>query len=101
MASEIQTELEENIRQMNGLIKNQLFSVGDAEKFLSRYYNIVRKMEDLESSRDTIKIRLTEIDDKWKIRMEKLESVWREKNNKLKEKLQKIKGGKTSGKKKS
>ena len=52
MASEIQKELEENIFQMKILMGKQQFTVEDAEKYLARYYNIVRKMEDLETSRD-------------------------------------------------
>ena len=52
MTSEILQELEKNIKKMELLISNQKFSVGDAQKFLSRYFNICRKMEDLEKSRD-------------------------------------------------
>ena len=52
MTSEIQKELENNVKEMDKLISKQKFKVGDAQKFLERYFNIVRKMEDLESSRD-------------------------------------------------
>ena len=52
MVSEIQKELEENVAKMRELMQNQKFTTGDAEKFLARYFNIARKMEDLETSRD-------------------------------------------------
>ena len=55
MTSEILQELEKNVEQMELLISNQKFNVGDAQKFLQRYFNIVRKMEDLEKSRDNWK----------------------------------------------
>jgi len=50
--SEILIELEENVKEMNNLISKQIFSVGDALKFLSRYLNVERKMEQLVISRD-------------------------------------------------
>ena len=56
-------ELEENVAEMKDLVFKQRFSVGDAEQFLSRYFNIYRKMEDLIESRDVLKVRLKEIDD--------------------------------------
>ena len=64
MKSEILKELEENIKKMELLISNQKFTIGDAQKFLKRYYNIARKMEDLENSRD-----------KWKDKYWKLKGV--------------------------
>lgn len=62
MVSEIQTELENNYKQMVKLMGEQKFTVADAENFLARYYNIVRKMEDLETSRDLWRTRLKAID---------------------------------------
>ena len=53
--SEILTELEDNIGKMEELIANQKFSVADAQKFLQRYFNIARKMEQLTISRDNWK----------------------------------------------
>lgn len=50
--SDIIIELEENIGEMNQLIENQKFTVGDAQKYLERYFNILRKMEQLTISRD-------------------------------------------------
>jgi glutamyl-tRNA reductase len=52
MTNEILQELDEKIIKMEGLIDKQIFTVGDAKKFLERYHNIRRKMEDLEISRD-------------------------------------------------
>jgi len=52
MVSEIQKELEENYEQMSILVGKQQFTVADAEHFMKRYHNIIRKMEDLETSRD-------------------------------------------------
>ena len=52
MVSEIQKEMEKNYEEMNILIGKQVFTVEDAQKFMERYHNIIRKMEDLETSRD-------------------------------------------------
>lgn len=52
MKSEILQELEHNVEEIEKLISKQKFSVEDAQKFLNRYFNIARKMEDLEKSRD-------------------------------------------------
>jgi len=48
--SEILQELEDNVEQMEMIISEQKFTVDDAQRYLKRYYNIVRKMEDLEKS---------------------------------------------------
>lgn len=61
MASEILQELEENVSQMRVLMGNQKFTTADAEKYLERYYNIVRKMEDLETSRDLWRDKFKEV----------------------------------------
>ena len=63
MKSEILIELEENTREMGILIGQQKFTVGDAQKFLERYANYVRKMEQLTISRDN-----------WKKKYEKLKT---------------------------
>lgn len=52
MTSEIILELQKNVGAMEKLISNQKFTVGDAEKFLTRYFNVLRKMEQLVESRD-------------------------------------------------
>ncbi len=57
MTSEIIKEINQNHKDMQRLISNQAFRVSDAQKFLERYYNVVRKVEDLEASRDHHKIR--------------------------------------------
>jgi len=54
MTSEIQQELEENLRHIQRLIAKQEFSVGDANSFLLRYGNFALKMEELEKSRDLL-----------------------------------------------
>jgi len=61
MTSEILKELENNVIEMTKLINKQIFSVGDANKFLNRYSNIVRKMEDLETSRDNLRIKYNKL----------------------------------------
>lgn len=50
--SEIINELKSNLEIMEGLIREQKFTIGDAHDFLTRYYNFYRKMEDLITSRD-------------------------------------------------
>ena len=55
MTSEIQQDLEENYKIMKILIDKQEFTIGAANDFLERYFNIIRKMEDLEASRDNWK----------------------------------------------
>ena len=55
MKSEIIQEVEDNINQMQKLIENQNFKVKDAQRFLKRYFNILRKMEQLTESRDNWK----------------------------------------------
>ncbi len=52
MTSEIEQELEENIKKMEVLIDRQKFTVGDAHTFLARYFNFLRKMQQLEKSKD-------------------------------------------------
>jgi len=59
--SEIISELDNNLEEMGKLISAQTFTVGDAQLFLRRYFNIRRKMEDLILSRD-----------KWKEKYKKL-----------------------------
>ena len=66
MKSEILKELEDNVIVMTQLINKQIFSVGDANKFLNRYSNIVRKLEDLEKSRDNWKRKYDELKEKMK-----------------------------------
>ncbi len=55
MKSEILIELEENTREMGILIGQQKFTVGDAQRFLERYSNYVRKIEQLTESRNNWK----------------------------------------------
>ena len=50
--SEIIQEMEENMEQMEELIAKNNFTVKDAQRFLVRYYNIHRRMEQLVISRD-------------------------------------------------
>ena len=59
--SEILQELEDNIGKMEVLISKQKFTVGDAQKFLHRYFNIYRKMEQLTKSRDNWKAKYLKI----------------------------------------
>ena len=55
MKSEILIELEENTKEIGLLIAKQKFTVGDAQRFLERYANYSRKMEQLTESRDNWK----------------------------------------------
>lgn len=52
---EILKELKNNCKKISQLIAEQKFTVGDAQKFLERWQNIYRSMEDLEKSRDSWK----------------------------------------------
>ena len=61
--SEILQELENNLKTMELLVSGQKFTIGDANKFLERYYNVFRSMEQLTISRA-----------KWKARAELAES---------------------------
>lgn len=61
MTSEIIQELEENTNEMSDLIAKQKFTVGDAQRYLERYFNILRKMEQLETSRDLWKKKYMEL----------------------------------------
>lgn len=56
--SEIEQEMMKNLKEMEDLIEKQIFSVKDAHRFLSRYYNAIRKMQDLEESRDKWKAKV-------------------------------------------
>jgi len=55
MKSEILIEVENNLKKMERLIEKQLFTIEDAKKFLTRYFNVYRKIEDLIISRDNWK----------------------------------------------
>jgi len=59
--SDILIELEENVGKMEDLIRKQKFNVIDAQKFLMRYLNIYRKMEQLIISRDLWKKKYQEL----------------------------------------
>ena len=59
--SEILQELEDNVGKMEVLISKQKFTVSDAQKFLYRYFNIYRKMEQLTKSRDNWKAKYLKI----------------------------------------
>ena len=59
--SDILIELEENYNQIFLLVNSQLFTVGDAERFMKRYYNVIRKMEQLTGSRDNWKTKYMEL----------------------------------------
>ncbi|KKN69644.1 hypothetical protein LCGC14_0439470 [marine sediment metagenome] len=50
--SEILIELEENYKEMTNLCDKQILTVGDAERFMARYFNVIRKFEQLVESRD-------------------------------------------------
>ena len=63
--SEILEELKKNHEEMLKIVNTQTFRVKDSHRFLKRYENIWRKMEQLMKSRDN----------------------WRDKYNKLKEEL--------------
>lgn len=62
--NEILSEMNDNLREMEKLINSQNFRIEDAHKFLLRYYNIYRKMEELEKSRDKWKLRYIELKNK-------------------------------------
>lgn len=55
--NEILREVIEAGKQMEKLIAKSNFRVGDAQNFLKRWYNIIRSLEDMTSSRDLWKKR--------------------------------------------
>lgn len=59
-------EYKQNLKEINGLIDKQLFTIGDANKYLQRYTNLVRALEDLEESRDKWKKRALKAEEKLK-----------------------------------
>lgn len=61
MKSEILIEIEKNYKEMQDIIAMQKFSAGDAQRFLDRYFNYVRKMEQLIISRDIWKKKYEEL----------------------------------------
>lgn len=61
MTSEILEELKENLFEMEKLMDKQLFTIKDAKKYLERYFNIYRKMEDLIASRNNWKKKYMEL----------------------------------------
>ena len=61
---EILQELEENVGKIEALISKQIFKVEDAERLLTRYFNIYRSMEDLIKSRDSWKKKYIELKQK-------------------------------------
>lgn len=52
MMSEIEKNLIIDYKNMQKLIENQQFKVKDANDFLMKFYNIIRKIQDLETSRN-------------------------------------------------
>lgn len=62
--SEILQELEDNLTEINKLVFEQKFTVGDAHKFLKRYGNFARKMEQLSESRDNWKDKYNKLKDR-------------------------------------
>lgn len=63
--SEILRELEDNYMKLSSLIGKQLFTVKDAENFLQRYYNVLRKVEQLTDSRDNWRKKYIDMKDKF------------------------------------
>lgn len=66
--SEIIREVQDNVDEIRNIINKQRLRVGDAEKYLERYTNILRCLEDLEMSRDrwkrhyfTLKVQLNKL----------------------------------------
>lgn len=70
--SEIIQEVQDNVDEIRNIINKQKFTVADAEKYLERYINILRRLEQLEMSRDS----------------------WKRHYFTLKDKLNNLKGGK-------
>lgn len=61
MKNSILDELDFNLKEMEDLIRSQKFNVVDAHKYLSRYYNVYRSLEDLIKSRDNWKKKYMEL----------------------------------------
>ena len=68
--SEIKKEMVENLKHMEELIRANKFTVGLAHDFMTRYYNIYRRIEQLEKSRDRWRLeceRLTKLINQGKV----------------------------------
>lgn len=50
--SEIKQLMKENLERMEELIRKQKFNVVDAQKIMETYFNVYRRMEQLEESRN-------------------------------------------------
>jgi len=59
--SEILKEIETNIKEMENLIGNQTFFIQDAQRFMARWFNFYRSMQQLEKSRDNWKSKYMEL----------------------------------------
>jgi len=59
--TEILKELENNLREMERLIKTQKFNVIDAQKYMMRWFNVYRSMEQVTLSRDKWKKKYMEL----------------------------------------
>ena len=70
--SEILEELEDNFKEIKKLVDAQTFSVGDANFYMERYYNILRAFEDLVKSRDNWRWKFEELENKYKILNQKV-----------------------------
>jgi len=55
MKSEILTELQDNMKEIEKIIDKQKFTIGDAKRFLKRYNSFAGRMEELEKSRNNWK----------------------------------------------
>lgn len=77
--SDIIKEAEKNFKEMQGLISKQIFSVGDAEEYAKRYYNIYRSLEQTKKSRDKLIISRDELKEKYLIAKAEIEKMKTEK----------------------
>lgn len=55
--TQIEIDFENNIKRMENLIERQVFSVKDANNFLTNYYTLLSRLKSLEKSRDKWKER--------------------------------------------
>lgn len=54
-------EIEGNLKEMEELIGRQKFNVVDAQRYMMRWYNFYRSLEDVTKSRDKWKAKYTEL----------------------------------------
>jgi len=59
--TEILIEIENNLKEMEDLIKRQKFNIVDAQKYMMRWFNFYNSLKDMQTSRDKWKAKYLEL----------------------------------------